>query len=56
MHGEPAGGARGVGVGAGALTTAQQVGGALGVGIVGVVFYGAVDQGVTEASGTTWSV
>ncbi|AWT47084.1 MULTISPECIES: MFS transporter [Streptomyces] len=40
---------RHAGAAAGVLTTAQQVGGALGVGIVGVVFYGAVDQGVTEA-------
>ncbi|WP_205825881.1 MFS transporter [Microbispora catharanthi] len=34
---------------AGALTTAQQVGGALGVGIIGIVFYGALSGGVTVA-------
>ncbi|UGQ11464.1 MFS transporter [Yinghuangia sp. ASG 101] len=35
---------RHAGSAAGVLTTAQQVGGALGVGIVGVVFYGAADD------------
>ncbi|MEU8177528.1 MFS transporter [Microbispora hainanensis] len=34
---------------AGALTTAQQVGGALGVGIIGIVFYNALSGGVTVA-------
>lgn len=34
---------------AGALTTAQQVGGALGVGIIGIVFYSALSGGVTVA-------
>ncbi|MEU7887241.1 MFS transporter [Microbispora bryophytorum] len=34
---------------AGALTTAQQVGGALGVGVIGIVFYGALSGGVTVA-------
>ncbi|MFI6985222.1 MFS transporter [Embleya sp. NPDC050154] len=36
---------RHAGAAAGVLTTAQQAGGALGVGIVGVVFYGAADNG-----------
>ncbi|HSA50204.1 MAG TPA: MFS transporter [Yinghuangia sp.] len=40
---------RHAGSAAGVLTTAQQVGGALGVGIVGVVYYGAADHGITEA-------
>jgi hypothetical protein len=31
------------------LTTTQQVGGAIGVGIVGVVFYGNLSGGVTQA-------
>ncbi|MBB2743091.1 UNVERIFIED_ORG: EmrB/QacA subfamily drug resistance transporter [Microbispora rosea subsp. rosea] len=34
---------------AGALTTAQQVGGALGVGIIGIVFYNALSGGVAVA-------
>ncbi|MEV4295585.1 MFS transporter [Microbispora rosea] len=34
---------------AGALTTAQQVGGAIGVGIIGIVFYSALSGGVTVA-------
>ncbi|MCC5577718.1 MFS transporter [Microtetraspora sp. AC03309] len=37
------------GAAAGALTTAQQVGGALGVGIVGIVFYGGLSDGMTRA-------
>ncbi|MEO3785562.1 MFS transporter [Actinocorallia sp. B10E7] len=37
------------GAASGMLTTAQQVGGALGVGIVGVVFYGSLSGGVTHA-------
>jgi EmrB/QacA subfamily drug resistance transporter len=37
------------GAAAGVLTTAQQVGGAIGVGIVGIVFYGSVSSGVTQA-------
>ncbi|GLX07934.1 MFS transporter [Microbispora sp. NBRC 16548] len=34
---------------AGALTTAQQIGGALGVGIIGIVFYSALSGGVAVA-------
>jgi len=34
---------------AGALTTTQQVGSALGVGIIGIVFYNALSDGVTVA-------
>ncbi|POM27479.1 Multidrug resistance protein stp [Actinomadura rubteroloni] len=34
---------------AGALATAQQVGGALGVGIIGVIYFGAVSGGVAHA-------
>ncbi|GAB3153147.1 MFS transporter [Micromonospora sonneratiae] len=37
------------GAAAGALTTAQQVGGAIGVGIVGIVFYGSLSAGVAQA-------
>jgi predicted MFS family arabinose efflux permease len=37
------------GAAAGVLTTTQQVGGAIGVGIVGVVFYGNPSGGVTQA-------
>ncbi|MEU1470188.1 MFS transporter [Streptomyces sp. NPDC005761] len=37
------------GAAAGALTTAQQVGGALGVGAVGIVYYGSVGDGVPTA-------
>ncbi|MFC7640773.1 MFS transporter [Streptosporangium lutulentum] len=37
------------GAAAGVLTTAQQVGGALGVGIVGIVFYGSLPGGVAHA-------
>jgi EmrB/QacA subfamily drug resistance transporter len=37
------------GAAAGVLTTAQQVGGALGVGIVGIVFYGSLSGGVAHA-------
>ncbi|WP_433367302.1 MFS transporter [Actinoplanes sp. CA-142083] len=33
----------------GLLTTTQQVGGALGVGIIGVVYFGALDHGVAGA-------
>jgi EmrB/QacA subfamily drug resistance transporter len=37
------------GAAAGALTTAQQVGGALGVGVVGIVYYGSLADGVPAA-------
>lgn len=37
------------GAAAGALTTMQQVGGAIGVGIVGIVFYGSLARGITPA-------
>ncbi|GAA4221129.1 EmrB/QacA subfamily drug resistance transporter [Streptosporangium album] len=37
------------GAAAGVLTTAQQVGAALGVGIIGIVFYGGLPGGVTQA-------
>jgi EmrB/QacA subfamily drug resistance transporter len=37
------------GAAAGVLATAQQVGGAIGVGIVGIVYYGGVSAGVTQA-------
>ncbi|MEV7236610.1 MFS transporter [Streptomyces sp. NPDC051020] len=37
------------GAAAGALTTAQQVGGALGVGVVGIVYYGSLADGVPTA-------
>ena len=37
------------GAAAGVLTTTQQVGGAVGVGIVGIVFYGSLSDGVTQA-------
>lgn len=37
------------GAAAGALTTTQQVGGALGVAIVGIVFYGNLSGGVADA-------
>ncbi|MGW0434215.1 MFS transporter [Micromonospora sp. NPDC003197] len=40
---------RHAGAAAGALTTAQQVGGAIGVGIVGIVFYGSLSAGVAQA-------
>ncbi|MEU1367989.1 MFS transporter [Streptomyces sp. NPDC005803] len=40
---------RHAGAAASALTTAQQVGGALGVGAVGVVYYGSVADGVPAA-------
>lgn len=36
---------RQAGAAAGVLTTAQQVGGALGVGIVGIIFYGSLESG-----------
>ena len=41
--------ARHAGQAAGLLTTTQQVGGALGVGIIGVVFFGSPAGGVPEA-------
>lgn len=37
------------GAAAGALTTTQQVGGAIGVGLVGIVFYGSLASGITPA-------
>ncbi|RJL30389.1 MFS transporter [Bailinhaonella thermotolerans] len=37
------------GAASGTLTTAQQIGNALGVGLIGVVFYGAASQGVPHA-------
>jgi MFS family permease len=37
------------GAAAGVLTTTQQIGGAVGVGIVGIVFYGGLSAGVSEA-------
>jgi EmrB/QacA subfamily drug resistance transporter len=37
------------GAAAGVLTTAQQVGGAIGVGIVGIVFYGSLSGGAAQA-------
>ncbi|TDD55759.1 MFS transporter [Nonomuraea terrae] len=37
------------GAAAGVLTTTQQVGSALGVGIVGIVFYGSLPDGVSQA-------
>ncbi|PZG22955.1 MFS transporter [Nonomuraea aridisoli] len=37
------------GAAAGVLTTTQQVGSALGVGIVGIVFYGSLPGGVSQA-------
>lgn len=40
---------RHAGAAAGMLTATQQVGGALGVGIVGIVFYGALPGGVPHA-------
>ncbi|WP_197093889.1 MFS transporter [Nonomuraea sp. SBT364] len=40
---------RHAGAAAGVLTTAQQVGAALGVGIVGIVFYGSLPGGVSLA-------
>ena len=40
---------RHAGAAAGVLTTAQQVGAAVGVGIVGIVFYGGLRDGVTPA-------
>ncbi|MEV7806450.1 hypothetical protein AB0O28_26235 [Microbispora sp. NPDC088329] len=40
---------RDAGSAAGALTTAQQVGGALGIGIIGIVFYNALSGGVAVA-------
>ncbi|MFE7385904.1 hypothetical protein [Streptomyces sp. NPDC057582] len=40
---------RHAGAAAGALTTAQQVGGALGVGVVGIVYYGSLADGVPTA-------
>jgi EmrB/QacA subfamily drug resistance transporter len=37
------------GAASGALSTMQQVGGALGVAVTGVIFFGAADQGVAHA-------
>jgi MFS family permease len=37
------------GAASGALSTMQQVGGALGVAVTGVIFFGAVDQGFAHA-------
>jgi MFS family permease len=39
---------RHAGAAAGVLTTTQQVGGALGVGIIGVIFYSAADGGFSR--------
>jgi hypothetical protein len=40
---------RHAGAASGALSTMQQVGGALGVAVTGVIFFGAVDQGFAHA-------
>jgi EmrB/QacA subfamily drug resistance transporter len=40
---------RHAGAASGALSTMQQVGGALGVAVTGVIFFGAADQGVAHA-------
>jgi predicted MFS family arabinose efflux permease len=37
------------GAAAGVLATAQQVGNAIGVAVIGVVFFGAVSHGVADA-------
>jgi MFS family permease len=37
------------GAAAGVLTTTQQVGGAIGVGIIGIVFYSNLSTGITQA-------
>ncbi len=38
-----------VGAASGVLSTAQQIGGALGIAVIGVVFFDAVTGGVTHA-------
>jgi hypothetical protein len=37
------------GAAAGVLATGQQVGGAVGIAVIGVVFFGAADQGLPHA-------